>query len=200
MKKKILLTLALVMLASFVLTACDTDTPNEYTPTEEETPEVTLIVEEPPNEYESPEESNEPENSNEPEESVAPQAETSAPATASASDDIKAQMAGNWRGAAGSPANATLMNLYADGSWESPGPLPTDMTIGGSFVIISEDAGIHHLMLIIEHTCDHPAGHHIEIGSEFPEFGGFKYDAANDRLGMSVPAEGNTFQTVWLTR
>ena len=194
MKKKIFLTLALFMLASFVLTACDTDTPDEYTPIEEETPGVTLIVEEPPDEDELPGESNEQE------ESPEPQAETSAPATASAPDDIKTQLAGNWRVSGSNAANATLMNLSADGSWESPGPLPTDMTIGGSFVIASEESGIHHLRLIIEHTCDHPASHHIEIGSEFPEFGGFKYDAENNQLGMTVPAEGNAFQTVWLIR
>ena len=215
MKKKLILALALFLLASIALTACDAaETPNVSMPTPEPTPESTpestpeptpiatvssdeddLLEDasEPEENTAPPREGNLAEDSNESEEGVVPQAETAA-------GDVKAQMAGSWIGYAFNPDNATLMHLFAEGRWESPGPLPTDMSIGGSFVIQSEEGGIYHLRLIIGHTSEHPASIHIEIGSEFPEFGGFKYDAQNDRLGMEVPAEGNVFQTVWLTR
>ena len=207
MKRKTILALALFMFISIALTACDAGTLNASMPTPEPTPEPRPIETASPDEDNLPEDSNEsepietvspdeddlPEDSNESEENTVPQAET-------AMVDVKAQMAGNWSGYEFSPANATRMHLFADGRWESPGSLPTDMSIGGSFIIASEEAGIYHLRLIIEHTSEHPASHHIEIGSEFPEFGGFKYDAQHDRLGMEVPAEGNVFQTVWFTR
>ena len=181
--KKISLVLVLFMLVSFTLAACDVDTSSVTMPTPEPTPTATA----PPAEDDLSEDSNEPEENTEAQTETAP-------------GDVKAQMAGNWRWYEFSPYNATLMHLFADGRWESPGPLPTDMSIGGSFVIASEESGIYQLKLIIAHTSDHPASSHIEIGSAFPEFGGFKYDAQNDRLGMEIPAEGNVFQTVWFTR
>ena len=122
-----------------------------------------------------PEEPDEPGEANEPEEAGPGE-------TAIAAGDVMAQMAGNWVAwYEMNPANAILVNLFADGRWESPGPLPTDMDVGGSFVIVREEAGIYHLRLTIEHTCGHPASVHVEIGSEFGSE--IQYDAQNDRLG-----------------
>ena len=114
--------------------------------------------------------------------------------------DVKAQMAGNWIWYEFNPANALLVNLSADGSWESPGPWAGDMTTGGSFVIAREEAGIYRLRLTIEYTCGHPAAAHVELGSEWAW--PYQYDTVNDRLGMEIPAEGYSgeMRMVWFTR
>jgi len=122
------------------------------------------------------------------------------PASTPVTEDVKAQMAGNWIWYEYNPYNAILMHLFPDGRWESPGPLPTDMTIGGSFVIANEESGIYQVRFTIEHTCDHPAGGYIEIGSEL--WTSYMYDAEHDRLGMEIPAEGYSGETrtVWFVR
>jgi len=126
---------------------------------------------------------------------------TETESTAPAAEDVKAQMAGNWIWYEHNPYNAALMNLSPDGSWESPGPLPSDMTIGGSFVVAREESGMHYLRFTIEHTSDHPASEYIEIGSEW-DWVTYMYDAENDRLGMEIPAEGYSgeMQIVWFVR
>jgi hypothetical protein len=90
-------------------------------------------------------------------------------------EDVKARMAGFWRMDWPNPDNAVIMILFADGRWESPGPLPTDHTDGGSFVVIGEETGIYRL----RHTIEHTTSPHTEIGGEFENY---MYDAQNDLL------------------
>jgi len=113
--------------------------------------------------------------------------------------DVMAQMAGNWRWEESNPDNAFLMNLFADGIWESPGPLPTDITVGGSFDIAREESGIYYLRFIVEFQCDTPSSTVFEIGSEFADHLYYRYDAHNDRLGMALPLEGGD-GVVWYIR
>jgi hypothetical protein len=113
--------------------------------------------------------------------------------------DALAQMAGNWRWEESNPDNAFLMNLFADGRWESPGPLPTDITVGGSFEIAREESGIYILRFIVEYQCETPSSTFFEIGSEFAEHLSYRYDALNDRLGMVLSFEGGD-GIVWYTR
>ena len=89
--------------------------------------------------------------------------------------DIKAQVAGFWRMDWPNPVNASIMILFEDGRWESPGPLPMDHNMGGSFIVMREESGVYQLRFTIAHT-DSPW---LEIGYEFE---GYHYDAQNDRL------------------
>jgi hypothetical protein len=90
-------------------------------------------------------------------------------------DNLLPQMAGTWRMDWPNPDNAVIMILGLNGSWESPGALPTDHTQGGSFTFVSEEAGIYRLRLTIEHS----TSPYTEIGSEID---GYMYDAQNDVL------------------
>ena len=202
MKKFMILFFAAILL--FAATACldeaedmpgaEGPPPVETDTLEPDSPEESLSAEETaavPEEPEEPEEPEAPGETDEPE--VAGPVET-----AIAAGDVMAQMAGNWVAwYEMNPANALFVNLFADGRWESPGPLPTDMDLGGSFVIAREEAGIYHLKLTIEHTCDHPASVHVEIGSEFGSE--IQYDSHNDRLGTVLHSgEGSWIE--WFRR
>jgi len=102
------------------------------------------------------------------------------------SDDVKAQMAGFWRLDYSNIYNATIMILFEDGSWESPGHLPTDHTSGGSYVIANEDSGIHQLSLTVERS----TSPHAVIGHEFDDY---FYDVFNDQLfTVFGSGEGNS--------
>ncbi|MDR2579066.1 MAG: fibrobacter succinogenes major paralogous domain-containing protein [Chitinispirillales bacterium] len=110
----------------------------------------------------------------------------------SSQENIKAQMAGFWRMQWPNPDNAIIMILFADGRWESSGPLPTDHTSKGSFVIAREENGIYYL----RHTIEHSTSPYTEIGSNFEDY---KYDAQNERIGI-VLHSGEGEQTVWFTK
>ena len=108
--------------------------------------------------------------------------------------ELKAQMAGNWIWYDSNPDNASIVYLFADGSWQSPGPLPTDISIGGSFIIADvHSEGIYTLHLSIEHASDHPSSAYVEIGLVLQ----YQYDVLNDRLGM---IRGNSRQITWFER
>ena len=112
--------------------------------------------------------------------------------------DLKDQMAGDWIWYEFNPVNAAIVHLFPDGTWESPGPLPIDMSIGGSFIVAGTlSEGIYRLHLTIEHASDHPGSAYVEFGSILE----YKYDSLNDRLGMTMPADerGMPFD-VWFER
>jgi len=101
-------------------------------------------------------------------------------------EDVSAQMAGFWRLDYSNINNATIMILFADGSWESPGHLPTDHVTGGSFSLVNEEAGIYQLRLTVERS----TSPHAEIGNEINNY---YYDAQNDLLFTVLGSgEGNS--------
>jgi len=178
MKKKAIFVIAMCALLVLAFAACTADSPSESTPSPEPTPPETIPLDE---------------------DDISDGADSMGEATVS-TDDIIAQMAGNWIWYEFNPDNAFLVNLYADGSWESPGPLPTDMTLGGSFSIARVEGDVHYLSLILEYTSDHPGAAYWEIGSEFAEARVLRYDARAGILAMDMPTEGGGFETVWFTR
>jgi len=99
-------------------------------------------------------------------------------------DFVVAQMAGFWRMDYPNPVNAQIMILSEDGSWESPGPLTTDSTMGGSFVIVDVDSesGFYNLLFTIEHSDNA----YNEIGQEMD---GYVFDVQNDRIGLWLGSE-----------
>ena len=112
--------------------------------------------------------------------------------------ELKHQMAGNWIWHESNPNNALIVHLSPDGTWESPGPLPIDMTIGGNFIVAGTlSEGIYRLHLTVEHASDHPGSAYVEFGSILE----YKYDSLHDRLGMTMPADerGTPFD-VWFER
>ena len=90
-------------------------------------------------------------------------------------ETVRQTLAGFWRMDWPNPANAQIYVLSADGRWESPGPLPIDATVGGSFVIASEESGIYRIRFTIEQSTDSQT----EIGHEFDNY---FYDVQNDLL------------------
>jgi hypothetical protein len=103
-----------------------------------------------------------------------------------AMDDVKAQMAGFWRLDYPNIYNATIMILFEDGRWKSPGHLPTDHTSGGSVAIAGEESGIYQLRLTVEQS----TSPYSEIGYEI---GDYFYDARNDLLfTVFGSGEGNS--------
>jgi len=109
-------------------------------------------------------------------------------------DFIMTQMAGFWRMDYPNPVNAQIMILSEDGSWESPGPLTTDSTIGGSFVIagVDSESGFYNLLFTIEHSDNA----YTEIGQEMD---GYVYDVQNDRIGFLLGSEEG-FSITWFIR
>ena len=112
------------------------------------------------------------------------------------SEEAMELMAGFWRMQWPNPDNATIMILSSDGTWESPGPLETDITIGGNFTISHVDADYFYLRLVTEYTCDHPASVHFELGNVLVDY---FYDALNDRLGVWMCGGEGAF-IVWFDR
>ena len=90
-------------------------------------------------------------------------------------EDAKARMAGFWRLNYSNINNATIMILFEDGRWKSPGHLPIDHTSGGSFVIANEESGMYQLRLTVEQS----TSPHAEIDHEMD---GYFYDVQNDLL------------------
>ena len=156
--KKIIVVIVLIALVAFSFVACAENKPG--TPVLGSTPESGAIETEEPDEESSAE--------------MEGTEETQQPAQA-ADEDVKAQMAGSWRMDWPNPANAVIMILFADGRWESPGPLPTDYDMSGSFVIAEEETGIYHLRLTIEHA----TSPYTEIGHVLE---GYYFDTQNDLL------------------
>ena len=205
MKKYILLILAITLLA--VLTSCDYLTAgNSGTESNNLTDETAMTDEEQetaPAEVEPEQESASPESDSEQEQFENPQddtelatesASTPSEPTETTAENIKAQMAGFWRMDWPNPANAVIMILSEDGMWESPGPLPTDNTHGGSFfVITSEDAGIYNLILTLEHD----TWPYAEIGLIIDIY---YFDAQNDQLFQVVSGEGGQPMTILFFR
>jgi len=109
-------------------------------------------------------------------------------------DYIIIQMAGFWRMDYSNPVNAQIMVLSEDGGWKSPGPLTTDSTIGGSFVIadIDSESGFYNLLLTVEYS----DSEYTEIGLEMD---GYVYDAENDKLGLWTGSEEG-FRITWFIR
>jgi hypothetical protein len=105
---------------------------------------------------------------------------------------VMAQMAGNWTWYFANPLNASHMNLSADGIWVSPGPLPTDHTMGGYFDIVGMEDGYYVLRFVMQHDTS-PFG---TVGDEIETY---FYDAQNDRLGM-ILGSGEGYETVWFWR
>jgi len=165
MKK--IITLALVIITVMVLAACDGGNTSNNT-NENDTPAPSDTI------------------------NLSPDDEKNAEPIEPAADNIIAQMAGIWVMDRHNPANAIVMILSADGSWESPGSLPTDNTDGGSFVVENEDTDIYHLRLTIEHT----TSPHTEIGYVLEEY---IYDVQNDRIGVMLHS-GEGVETIWFTR
>ena len=109
-------------------------------------------------------------------------------------DLVMAQMAGFWRMDYPNPVNAQIMILSEDGAWESPGPLTTDSTMGGSFVIadVDPESGFYNLLFTIERSDNA----YTEIGQEMD---GYVYDVQNDRIGLFIGSEEG-FSLTWFIR
>ena len=101
--------------------------------------------------------------------------ETQAEANEAKAEDVIIQVAGFWRLDYPNIVNATIMILYENGSWESPGFLPADHVYGGSFIIENEEAGIYQFKFKVEHSTDT----NVEVGHSFNDY---FYDAQNDLL------------------
>ena len=113
-------------------------------------------------------------------------AEVSTEPAETTAEDVIAQMAGFWRLDYPNIVNATIMILFEDGRWKSPGHLPTDHTIGGSFDIANEESGIYQL----EFTVEQSTSPHVETGQKFDDY---FYDTQNDLLfTVFGSGEGNS--------
>ena len=164
----LLLVATALAIAAVMLTACVDDTPIGFTPGSSEV--------EPEYQYEG---ATEPIG-----------AEESSEEGDTATKDVMAQMVGFWRMDWPNPDNAGIVIIFADGRWESPGPLPTDITVGGSFVIVDEDSGIYSLLFTIEYTSEQTES--VQLGHEI---GNYRYDAQND-LFFSIVGSGEGLSTI----
>lgn len=109
---------------------------------------------------------------------------------------VMSQMSGLWRWYDRNPNNAVFLEVSANGTWESPGALPNDLSFGGSFVVFSTYENIYRMSFTIEHVSDHPNSGSIVIGSLLENY---LFDAENDRLGAELMVEGES-NIVWFTR
>jgi len=126
-------------------------------------------------------------------------------------ENIIANMAGFWRMDYPNPINAGIMIIYDDGSWVSPGPLTTDLIMGGSFVIVTDkdyelsvwnsaindddlSSDFFYLLFTIEY--EQPQSDWFEFGREMD---GYVYDIKNDRFGQWLGSgEGSSIN--WFIR
>jgi len=167
LKRIFLVIVALLVLSVALLTACAGGGVGVSASDEQSTPVATEI----PNES--------------PVEDLEEVAETTE-ITEAERENVIAQMAGFWRLDDPNSVNSAFMILSENGSWESPGFLPTDHVLSGSFDIVGEEPW-YRLRFTVEQSTDSNA----EIGHELAT--DYYYDIVTDVL-MMVPDGGE-----WLT-